>query len=325
MKCIECRAAGFLAASILAGTAGFLVSPAGAQSFPERVIEMINPYPPGGATDIMGRALMDGMATHLNSRFIFVNRPGANGAIGTVAAARAAPDGHTVLFTAAVSMVVNPLTQGQTGYTLKSFDHICQAFKNEMAIVARLDSPLKSVKDLVAAAHAKPGQLNYGILGIGSIPHLAMVEFSQAAKVSFNAIPFKGDADVMQQVLGGHVDFGAVVLASAARSDVRILGLFSQQRNPSIPDVATLREQGVDVAPFSIGGLSAPAGLPPAVKQKLEEACRASAMSEAYVKVMKTIHQPTDYYEGSEAYTKALNQDFEDKRRLLGQLGMIKG
>ena len=298
-----------------------LAAPASAQ---DRVTEIVNPYPPGGATDIMGRTLMEGMAAHLGQRFIFVNRPGANGAIGTAAIARAAPDGHALLFTAAVSMVVNPLTQANPGYTLKSFDHLCQTFKNEMVIVAHPQSPLKSVVDLVKAAKEKPGALNYGILGIGSIPHLAMVELSQAAKVQFNAIPFKGDSDVLQQVHGGHVEFGAAVLASAARSGLTILGIFSQQRNPSIPDVPTVREAGYDVAPFSIGGLSAPAGLPAETRTKLEAACKAAAASENYVKVMKTIHQPADYYESGADYTKALEQDLVDKRRLLGQLGMVK-
>jgi tripartite-type tricarboxylate transporter receptor subunit TctC len=307
--------------------AGTLVTAAGeaiAQNYPERVIEMINPYPAGGATDTMGRALAEAMAAHLGQRIVFINRPGANGAIGTVAAARAAPDGYTLLYTAAVSMVVNPLTQQNPGYTLKSFDHICQAFKNEMAIIAHPDSPITSVADLIAAGKDKPGAVNYGILGIGSIPHLAMVELSQAAGVKFNAVPFKGDADVMQQVHGQHVDFGAVVLASAATSGLRILGLFSQQRNPSAPDVPTLREAGYDVAPFSIGGVSAPAGLPAPVKAKLEDACKVAAQSERFVQVMKTVHQPTDYYASGEAYTQALAQDLEDKRRLLGQLGMIK-
>jgi len=300
------------------------VNPAIAQNYPERVIEMINPYPAGGATDTMGRALADGMSAQLGQRVIFLNRPGANGAIGTAAAARAAPDGYTVLFTAAVSMVVNPLTQAQTGYTLKSFDHICQTFKNEMVIVAHPDSPLKSVADLIKAGREKSGAVSYGVLGIGSIPHLAMVELSRAADVKFNAVPFKGDADVLQQVHGRHVDFGAVVLASAATSGLRILALFSQQRNPSVPDTPTVRELRYEVAPFSIGGLSAPAGLPPNVKLKLEQACKVAAHSEAYAKLMKTLHQPTDYYAAGDDYANALAQDFEDKRRLLGQLGMIK-
>jgi tripartite-type tricarboxylate transporter receptor subunit TctC len=304
---------------------GLLVTPAArAQTYPDRVIEVINPYPAGGATDTMGRTLADGMATVLGQKFVFINRPGANGAIGTAAASRAAPDGHTLLFTAAVSMVVNPLTQVQPGYTLKSFDHICQTFKNEMAIIAHADSPIKSFADLIKAAKERPGQLNYGILGIGSIPHLAMVELSQTAGVKFNAVPFKGDADVMQQVYGRHTDFGAVVLSSAAKSDVRILAVFSQQRNPSVPDVPTLRELGYDVAPFSIGGLSAPAGLPAAVHEKLAEACRVSAATASFAKLMRGLYQPDDYYAGSQDYARALDQDLEDKRRLLGQLGMLK-
>jgi tripartite-type tricarboxylate transporter receptor subunit TctC len=311
-------AAAFAAAAFIHADA------ASAQDYPTRVVEIIHPYPPGGATDIMGRVLMDGLAGHFGQRFVFVNRPGANGAIGTVAVARAPADGYTLLFTAAVSMVVNPLTQKQAGYTLKSFDHICQTFKNEMVIVAHPESPLKTVADIVKAAKEKPGQLNYAILGIGSIPHLAVVELEQAAKIKLNAIPFKGDSDVMQQVHGQHVDFGASTLAAAARSGLRIVGLFSQARNPSIPDVPTFRELGYDVAPFSIGGLSAPAGLSAQVKSKLADACKAAAMSESYAKTTKSIFQPNDYYADGADYTAALEQDLADKRRLLGQLGMIK-
>ncbi len=303
---------------------GMAAAPAAAQNFPERNIEMTNPYPAGGATDIMGRALADGMAGLLGVNIVFLNRPGANGAIGTAAVARAAADGHSLLYTAAVSMIVNPLTQGQTGYTLASFEHVCQTFKNEMAIVTRQDSPLRTVADLVKAAQAKPGALSYGVLGLGSIPHLAMTEFSQAANAKMTAIAFRGDADVQQQVLGGHIDFGAVVLASAARSDLRIIGLFSRTRNPLIPDVPTVKEQGYDVAPFSFGGISVPAGTPEPVKQKLAGACRTVAQSENYARVMKTVFQPPDFYADGAAYAAALERDAADKKRLLGELGLIK-
>jgi tripartite-type tricarboxylate transporter receptor subunit TctC len=296
-----------------------------AQTYPTKPVEIINPYPPGGATDIMGRALMDGLSKEFKRPFIFVNRPGANGAIGTNAVARAAPDGHSLLFTAAVSIVVNPLTQPQAApYTHKSFDHLCQTFKNEMVIVVHPESPFKTVADIVKAAEEKPGALNYGILGIGSIPHLVMVELSQAAKVELNAIPFKGDADVLAQVMGKHVPLGAAVLASAVRSNVRIVGLFAKQRNPSIPDVPTIAEQGYPVAPASIGGLSAPAGIPAEVKARLESACKVVAESDSYRKLMKSIHQPDDYYDSGPAYSKALADDSEVKRRMLDQLGMVK-
>ena len=159
--------AALLAAALATGT-----SEVRAQSYPERVIEMINPYSPGGATDIMGRGLAESLSAQLGQRVIVLNKAGATGSIGTAAVARANPDGYTLLFTAAVSMVVNPLAQPQAGYTLNSFDHICQTFKNEMVIVVHPDSPFRSVADLVTAAKDKPGTLNYAVLGIGSVPTL---------------------------------------------------------------------------------------------------------------------------------------------------------
>jgi tripartite-type tricarboxylate transporter receptor subunit TctC len=301
-----------------------LAGPAAAQTYPDRVVEIVNPYTPGGATDIMGRALMEGLSSDLKQRFVFVNKPGANGAIGTVSVARANPDGYTLLFTAAVSIVVNPLTQKDPGYSVASFDHICQTLSNEMVLTVHPDSPIKSVADLIAAAKAKPGELNYAILGVGSIPHLATIELEKAAAVKFNAVPFKGDSEVMQQVHGRHVDFGASTLSGAAKSGLRLLGVFSKARNPAIPDVPTFKELGYDVAPLSIGGLSAPKGLPAEVKSRLEAACKAAAAGERYLTVTKAVFQPKEFYADGAAYTKALEEDVVAKRRLLGQLGMVK-
>jgi tripartite-type tricarboxylate transporter receptor subunit TctC len=315
---------GSLGQTIAIAALGIVVAaPVFAQTYPDRTVEIINPYTPGGATDIMGRALMDGLASELKSRFVFSNRAGANGTIGTAAVARANPDGYTLLFTAAVSMVVNPMTQKDIGYSLNSFDHICQAISNEMVLTAHPDSPIKTVADLLAAAKAKPGGLNYAILGVGSIPHLAAIELEQAAGVKYNAVPFKGDSEVMQQVLGRHVDFGASTLSGAATSGLRLLGVFAKQRNPAIPDVPTFKELGYDVAPLSIGGLSAPKGLPADVKQKLEAACKTAAASERYLTVARTVFQPKEFYAGSAAYTTALEGDLVAKRKLLTQLGMV--
>jgi tripartite-type tricarboxylate transporter receptor subunit TctC len=197
-----------------------------------------------------------------------VNKTGATGAIGSAAVARAQPDGYSLLFAPAVSLTVVPLQNRTAGYDLKAFEPVCQTFINEMVIVVRPDSPLKSAADLVGAARAKPGGVNYAHLGAGSIPHLAMVEFAQAAGVQFNAIPYKGDADVMKATLAGEIDFGSVTLSSAAGGGLRILGLFGQARNPSIPDVPTLREQGFcsgrpGCRPRSGPGSAGPAAPPP--------------------------------------------------------------
>jgi tripartite-type tricarboxylate transporter receptor subunit TctC len=296
----------------------------GQPAYPERPVEMTVPFSPGAVTDVLGRALAEGLSAALGQRVIVVNKAGATGAIGSAAVGRATPDGYTLLFTAAVTVTVLPLSNRQVGYDLKSFTPICQAFKNQMVMVVNQASRFKTVGELVAAAKAKPGGVNYGHLGVASIPHLAMVEFSQVADVEFNAVPFKGDADVMQQVLGGQLDFGAVVLSSAAGSGLRILGLFADRRNPSTPDTPTVTEQGFAVAPSSFGGVLAPAGLPAAVKTKLANACRAAATGDAYKKLARSIFQPDDYFADSAAFAVNLDSDVADKARLLKLLGELK-
>jgi tripartite-type tricarboxylate transporter receptor subunit TctC len=313
-------AAAMLAASILAASA----MAARGKDWPQRPVEVTVPFSPGAVTDVLGRAFAEGLSGELGQRFIVVNKSGATGAIGAAAVARAAPDGYALVFTPAVSIIVLPLTNRQVGYNLGSFEPICQTFKNEMVMVVNQASPFHTVGELVAAARAKPGAVNYGHLGVGSIPHLAMIEFSQVAKVEFNAIPFKGDADVMGQVVGGQLDFGAMVLSSAAGSSLRILGLFAEHRNPATPDTPTVKEQGFAVAPSSFGGLMAPAGLPPAVKAKLAAACSAAAQGDSYRRLARTVFQPDDYYADSAAFATNLANDIEDKRRLLKLIGEVK-
>jgi tripartite-type tricarboxylate transporter receptor subunit TctC len=295
-----------------------------AQTYPTRPVEIVVPFSPGAVTDVLGRALADGLSTNLGQRFIVVNKAGATGGIGSLAVARANPDGYSLLFTAAVSMTVLPITNKQLGYDHKAFDPICQTFRNEMVIVVRPDSPFKTVRDLVDAAKAKPGGVTYGHLGVASIPHLAMVEFGQTAKVEFNAIPFKGDADVLQQTLGGQVDFGSITLSSAAGGGLRILGLFASARNPALPEVPTIKEQGFDVVPSSFGGLSGPAGLPANVKRKLTDACKAAALGEAYARLAKTVFQPADYFADAATFAQRLDQDVVDKSRLIATLGSLQ-
>ena len=312
---------GLIAALTLTGL--LAAADARAQSYPERPVEIVVAFSPGAVTDVLGRALADGLSQELGQRFVIVNKTGATGALGAAAVARAKPDGYSLLFSPAVSLTVVPLTNKQAGYDTTSFEPICQAFINEMVVVVHPDSPFRTAADLVEAARAKPGVVNYAHLGVGSIPHLAMVEFAQVANVEFNAIPFKGDADVMQHVLGRQVDFGAVTLSSAASGGLRILALFGNHRNPSIPDVPTMREQGFEVAPYSFGGLLAPAGLPVEIKGKLANACKVAAQSETYAKLAKSLLQPSDYYADGAAFAQALEKDVADKTRLLKGLGSL--
>ena len=309
---------------ILAATAALAASPARSQSWPARPVELTVAFTAGAVTDIFARALSDGLSNALGQRFVVVNKPGATGAIGSAAVARAAPDGYSLLFTPAVSITVLPLQNREIGYTHKSFETICQTSKNEMVIVARKQSPFKSAGEIIAAAKARPGIVNYGHLGVASIPHLAMTELSIYAKADFNAVPFKGDSEVIQNVLGGQLDFGAVVLSSAIGSGLNILGLFAEQRNPAIPDTPTLKEQGFGVAPSSFGGIVGPKGMPGEVKTKLMSACKSAALGETYAKLVRNLGQPVDYYSEAADFSRRLDRDVVDKAILLKALGELK-
>jgi len=296
---------------------------AAAQSYPDHIIELVVPATPGSSADLLGRVLADGIAARLGQRLVVLNKPGAAGIVGMSEVARAKPDGYTLIHGAVYSITVQPLTERQAGYTHKSFDPICQTFKNDQVIVAR-PGTYKSVADLLAASKEKPGGLNYGTPGLGTIPHLAMAELAQITKVPFNHVPFRGPPESIQMTAAGQIDFAVAPLTAAASSNMAMPGLFALNRNPAIPDVPTVKEQGFDVAPLSIGGLFAPAGLPADIKSKLEAACVATKDTEPFQRIVKNTLQPADYFADAAGFTANVNQDVEDKRRLLTALGMVK-
>ena len=317
-------AAALIALSTALGAVSSVISSALAQGYPERTVEITVPSSPGATADMLGRVLADSFTQQLGQRFIVVNKAAASGVVGSAAVAHAKPDGYTLLHGAAFSLTVQPLTDKQTGYTHKSFEPICQTFKNDQVIVVRPDSPLKSAGDLIAAAKAKPGGLNYGHPGIATIPHLAMIEFSRMAAIEFNQVPFKGPAEAVQMTLAGQIDFAAVPLPTAAASGLRMPALFAPIRNPAIPDVPTMKEQGFDVAPLSFGALVGPAGLSADITRRLADACRAAAQSDAYVRLAKNAFQPSDYYGDAAALAANMEKDVAEKKRLLGSLGLLK-
>ena len=293
---------------------------AAAQTYPDHVVQIIAPATAGSSADILGRVLADGFSAQLGKPFIVVNKPGANGVLGTADVARANPDGYTLLHGATYSITVQPLNDPQAGYTAQSFTPICQTFKNDQVIVVAPNSPLKTARDLVEAAKRKPGAITAGIPGIATIPHLAMIELADQAKVEFNDVPFKGPAEEMQNVRSGQIDFAAVPLTAAAGSGLPMPGIFAETRNPSLPDVPTFKEQGYDIAPLSYGGLLGPAGVPAEVTRKLEAACIAVMKSEAALRVAKNTMQPADYFADSAGFARNLALDAAEKARLVPML-----
>ncbi len=299
----------------------FLLAPGAVRAeFPERGIEVIVTFAPGGTPDVLARTLAEGLQDNLKQSVIVVNRLGAGGAVGGGSVARAQPDGYTLLFSPALIASVVPVLQPQAGFTAASFEPVCQTFESQMALIVPAESPYKSVRDLVETARKEPGKLTWGHAGRGSIPHLAMLELSQAAGIKVVEVPYKGDAETIPALLGGQIDFAPITLSSVPEGRVRIIGLFANARNPAIPDVPTVKEQGFDVAPTSFGGLFAPKGVPAPVKARLETACKAAVETPRYTDLARKLRLgPNLYYSGAE-FAAHLATDIADKARLLATL-----
>lgn len=296
------------------------VTGAAAQTYPNRVVQIIVPATAGSSADILGRVLADGFSSQLGKPFIIVDKPGAAGVLGTADVVRANPDGYMLMHGATYSITVQPLIDKQAGYTIKSFTPICQTFKNDQVVVVPPNSPLQTVRDIVEAAKRQPGALNVAIPGIATIPHLAMIQLADQAKAAFNDVPYKGPAEEMQAVRSGQIDFAAVPLTAAAGSGLPMPGIFAEERNPALPEVPTFKEQGYDIAPLSYGGLLGPAGMPADVTVKLEAACIAVMKSDAAEKVAKNTLQPAGYFADRAGFTKNLATDTAEKNRLVPKL-----
>ncbi len=288
------------------------------EAYPTRPVQIVLPYPPGNAIDLLVRVLATNMQPQMGQTVVVLNRDGAAGAVGSAFVARAPADGYTLLFVPALVASVLPVTQPSSGLQVNSFRPICQVFSNSMALVVKPDSPIRSLRDLQAAARANPGRITYGTLGVTSIPHLAMVQWLQAAGVEVEHVPFRADGTVMTEVLAGRIDVGSIVLGSAAgRNDIRVLAVFDNQRHPDWPDAPTAVEQGFEVSPASFGGLFAPANTPEDRIAKIEAACAVAAQSDAYRAAARTGSQPSNYFLNRADFTRRLQQDVEQKAGIL--------
>jgi tripartite-type tricarboxylate transporter receptor subunit TctC len=240
-----------------------------------RTLRLIVPFTPGGSSDILARAIAPGLSAAIGQTIIVDNRPGAGGAIGAAEAARAEPDGNTLLMGHLGTLAVNPWLYPKLGYDpLTSFAAVGGVARVPNVLVVPIGSPVRSLKELVGYAQGKPGRLTYSTGGNGSAAHMAYEALKLRAKFSAVHIPYRGAAPAVTDVLSGQVDStftGVTVLLPHVRAGrLRALAVSSPQRIPSLPDVPTVAESGY--AGFEADqwyGLVAPAGTPAARLQKL--------------------------------------------------------
>ena len=246
-----------------------------AQGFPAKPVKIIVAFTPGSATDIIARVTADYFSKSMGQPFTVENKAGAGGILGTEAAKNAPPDGYTLTACPSGPFGINPGIYKTLPYDpVKDFEPISDLVLTPQTIVVGAQTPYKSLKDLVAAAKAKPGEIAYGSLGTGSTSHLTMEAFQQAAGVKMNHIPFKGGAEAQTQIMGGSFpvmsDTISGVLAQVKAGKLRPLGVAIPKRSPYLPDVPTVAEQGYPGFE-SVGwiGLCAPAKTPVAILDKL--------------------------------------------------------
>ena len=256
--------------------------------YPNHPVRLIVPFPPGGATDVVARLLSSRLSEGLKQQVIIDNRPGAGATLGTEQAARAAPDGYTLVVSSFPSFTTGPLANPNVRYDpIDDFTHLALLGTFPNALVVRADSPLRSVSDLVAFARANPGKLTYGSAGQGSSGHMTGQLLAREAKIDIVHVPYKGAAPAFLDLLAGQInaDFDGMINAAkqAEAGKILILAVTSDKRLASHPAVPAIAETVPGVSGESWFGVAAPARLPAPLAQKLEAEI-AAAMQHAEVR-----------------------------------------
>ncbi|RZM00847.1 MAG: tripartite tricarboxylate transporter substrate binding protein [Variovorax sp.] len=265
-----------LLGTLAAGTALAAAPFARAQSaYPSQIVKWVVPYPAGGGTDVIARSLAEAMRATLGQQIVIDNRPGASTNIGADLVAKSRPDGYTVMSADNALLAFNEYLFNRLPFDpQKDFSYIGAIGKFPLALVVHPDFPARDFKEFLAYVKARPGQVNYASPGNGSPHHLSMEMFKNRTGTFITHIPYRGAAPAMADVMGGQVPCMFLDLASGLQimksGKVRVLAIGSGARSKLLPDVPTLAEVGVrDSEVFAFQGLLGPAGLPPAIVDKL--------------------------------------------------------
>jgi tripartite-type tricarboxylate transporter receptor subunit TctC len=296
-----------------------------AQSYPSRPIRLICPWPAGGSTDIVVRAFAESAGRALGGAMIVENKPGAGGTLGAVELANAKPDGY-ILSQLPLGIFRIPHMQKVPFDPLKDLTYISCLTGYTFGIVVRSDSPIKSIKDLVEFAKANPEKFSYGSTGTGTTPHLVVEQFARRAGVKLLHVPFKGSADGLQAMLGGHVmaHSDATGWAPYVESGrCRLLATYGSKRTKRWPNVPTLLELGyqtVSDSPFGIGG---PKGMDPVLVERLNEVFKKTLDDPKVLATLDRYDQPVIYMD-SAAYTRFAHDTYKEEKETIESLGLAK-
>ncbi len=246
---------------------GVVVGPVGAQSYPSKQLRLILPFPPGGPTDILGRAIGQKLSEQIGRPVVIDNRPGAGGNLGVELASKSAPDGYTIVLSSPL-IAISPSLYSKLNYDpIKDLAPISLVATIQNLMIVHPSVPAKSLKEFIQLARNNPGKLNFGSGGVGTTTHLASEMLKSLAKIKMVHVPFKGTGQAMLGLMGGQIDMLVIAvpptLPQIQAGKVRPLAVLSDRRATALPNVPTAKEAGVDNYEVPIWyGILAPAGTP---------------------------------------------------------------
>ena len=306
--------------------ASAVVLPAAAQEkYPARPVTIIVPQAAGGANDTIARVIAQKLTEQMGQPFVIDNRPGAGGNVGTVAAAKARPDGYTLMLTADSSMVINPSLYKNTGFDpLKDFEPVGPVATAGYVLVANNDFPAQNVSELVALAKQQPGKINIGSAGNGTLNHLIGEMLSKQTGIKLVHVPYKGAAAAVTDLIGGQVQVSVQSLPSSIAhiraGKIKVLGVVNLKRVPALPDAPMIGEtvKGFGATPWY--GMFAPAGTPTAVVQQLNAEINKALESKDVQE--KLAGAGTEPYKGSpEQLAAVVREDLPRWARIVKESG----
>ncbi len=317
------------ARTILSTLALMLAATAAWAQFPDRTITMVVPFPPGGVADTVARPMAEAMSRDLKQSVVIENKAGAGGAIGMAHAAKAKPDGYTVLM-ALSSYTVLPEADKVLGrtpqYQLADLKPVARVTADPTVLAVRAESPWKTYAEFIAAARAAPGKITFGSSGNYGTMHMPMAMLALSQGVQMTHVPYTGAGPAIVGLLGGQVDAlstgPASIVQHVKAGKVRVLAHWGEGRLASLPDVPSLKELGVPVEYAQWSGIFVPAGTPEPVVARLREAAKAAANDERVKQVLGTAGSPILYLDAPEfqRYVDADAAKMSDVVKKVGKL-----
>ncbi len=299
-------------------------------SYPSKPVTMVNPFPPGGVVDIVGRPLAALMEKTLKQPVVMVNRPGAGGAVGMASVARAPADGYTILMGLS-SISIFPVSDRINGkappYELKDFAPIALVTADPTVLVVRTDSPYKTLRDFVEAAKANPGKINYSSSGVYGTLHVAMEIFANAAGIKLFHVPYQGGGPAVTALLGGQVEAlasgPAAAIGQIKGGKMRALASWSTERLKLLPEIPTFKELGYDAVFYIWSGVFAPVATPSPIISRLREVVREAATSPEFKAAMEKVSTPVSYLDAPE-FRKYWERDAARLKVALEKIGKVE-